>query len=919
MAQYLPVLLASVSANAIPDDSALVTLPRGQVDYLSHEWAEEDVWLSWRSMTRQKNEIANGVRLENASWRTWWKQRNKLKTISPETLNWLKDSDVTWLYGPLHTAVDWTPPPKPKSISTEVGKPFLTEDSLDLAVKQKSILKHRSISELLQSDLPASPLFSPAGSDDENDAGPTESVRPPLIHTKSAPLVRPLLHSSLRKPSPPRVLQPLPASAVPPSATVKRHITFNTFVEQCIAVDSPRRYPLSQTSSTFSNDLNFRNNADFSPVNRTLPWDGRTSGRRWKGGDDESDDDGDARDLMGESALSSDSDEPLEMCLPRSRSGSRSSRSSSNNPGFSLSIPSQTIVPIAPTRLKTTGVGNSWVGGEWVSTLDKQADDTCTPRTGTTVHLNASVTSRNLVPTFEDDSDEEEVFTHQSSYFSADAYDYFRGPDLGDEFGSGVVTREQRGRRGNSGAGIIEIEGASPLRSSARSRSRSKSRSRTPSPAVIPQLPSAPNAGVLLNAGATPHTTRSGLLSPPPRGRDSSASSSSSASVSQSRGRSVTRTSSSGSLSDRERSRSSHTSPLGSLSPDYGGVRPSANGDAGVGTGFAYGYGGGMKGMHRKAGSSLSPHGESSVSPENTSVASTSTSSSMGTGVEDLNSNSGSGSSEATATRPNVVDTVACEDENERQSCNPTTPANSPVVFVRVPEYVAAAERAGSSSTFAMSSVNSTPTKATAVATSASTASPSGRSSSSNKPASSASKSIPSTRPGSGAPTIELGVAVNGLTEYDEDAVEGNDDEAIRRMTPTPANSPVVRTRPPPRILASASAGAVAPVNGWAPKPESTAKSISPSGRAVAPRQKLPNPPPSPTSCARATFQTGASVATAERTAPVLSRPGIGSPSPSENALQRTLVPPQSNGDIVGKAVGIVTTAGAYFGLWSGA
>ena len=39
-------------------------------------------------MTKQKNEIANGVRLENASWRTWWKQRNKLKTISPETLNW---------------------------------------------------------------------------------------------------------------------------------------------------------------------------------------------------------------------------------------------------------------------------------------------------------------------------------------------------------------------------------------------------------------------------------------------------------------------------------------------------------------------------------------------------------------------------------------------------------------------------------------------------------------------------------------------------------------------------------------------------------------------------------------------------------------------------------------------------------------
>ena len=46
------------------------------------------MWSSWRSMTRQKNAIANGMRLENASWRTWWKQRNKLPTVSPETLNW---------------------------------------------------------------------------------------------------------------------------------------------------------------------------------------------------------------------------------------------------------------------------------------------------------------------------------------------------------------------------------------------------------------------------------------------------------------------------------------------------------------------------------------------------------------------------------------------------------------------------------------------------------------------------------------------------------------------------------------------------------------------------------------------------------------------------------------------------------------
>ena len=89
MASYLPLLLSSVSSqHIVNDDTTRQTQARGQVDYLSHEWNEEDVARSWRNMTRQKNEIANGPRLENASWRTWWKQRNKLKTISPETLNW---------------------------------------------------------------------------------------------------------------------------------------------------------------------------------------------------------------------------------------------------------------------------------------------------------------------------------------------------------------------------------------------------------------------------------------------------------------------------------------------------------------------------------------------------------------------------------------------------------------------------------------------------------------------------------------------------------------------------------------------------------------------------------------------------------------------------------------------------------------
>ncbi|KAG2136325.1 hypothetical protein BD769DRAFT_1385414 [Suillus cothurnatus] len=271
MANYMTVLLGSV--NNIPDDTAVSDLPRGQVDYLSHEWREEDVWRSWRSMTRLKNEITNGMRLENASWRTWWKQRNKLSTVSPETLNWLKDSDVTWLYGPLHTADYPAPTPSPKPSPN-------TAAALDLPILSSSppttkpILKHRSIMELLTSDLPSSPMFSPPESEEDEIlhihsdheapkhlTGPGVGgmmKRPPLTHTKSdTHISRWGLNRDCRRDSPPRIIAsgtPVITTELPPTsrqgsspdATIvpgqkRKHISFNTFVEQCIAIEKPKK------------------------------------------------------------------------------------------------------------------------------------------------------------------------------------------------------------------------------------------------------------------------------------------------------------------------------------------------------------------------------------------------------------------------------------------------------------------------------------------------------------------------------------------------------------------------------------------------------------------------------------------------------------------------------------------------------
>ncbi|BEI86980.1 hypothetical protein CcaverHIS002_0703260 [Cutaneotrichosporon cavernicola] len=257
MAQIIP------SITSLPSDSGAAPsvediqdhLPSICVDYLSHNWTEEDVWASWRNMTRHKHEIANGVRLENASWRTWNKQRNKLRTISPETLNWLKDSDVTWLYGPLHTAK--VQPVRPLKISS-------TADRVGIDLPNKNgkpgILKHRTLSELLSLPGPTSPDLDDTDAIDEDDFVVAGPVRAGLSHTKSET-------NLLRSNSMPARRRAVGlgrsgsvraasgnnsrSKEVSPENNNRRKITFNTFVEQCVALDEPN---LSQVVVDDSDD-----------------------------------------------------------------------------------------------------------------------------------------------------------------------------------------------------------------------------------------------------------------------------------------------------------------------------------------------------------------------------------------------------------------------------------------------------------------------------------------------------------------------------------------------------------------------------------------------------------------------------------------------------------------------------------------
>lgn len=55
-----PAPYPTVGANVpAPDDAQIEKkMPSICVDYLSHNWAQEDVWQSWKAMTKRKNEVS---------------------------------------------------------------------------------------------------------------------------------------------------------------------------------------------------------------------------------------------------------------------------------------------------------------------------------------------------------------------------------------------------------------------------------------------------------------------------------------------------------------------------------------------------------------------------------------------------------------------------------------------------------------------------------------------------------------------------------------------------------------------------------------------------------------------------------------------------------------------------------------------
>lgn len=185
-----------------------------------------------RYIISRRDEFPNSRGLENASWRTWMKAKNNLKTISPEELNWLKDCDVSWLYGPLESGSSRFYPTQ-----TEPSSVVLSKSESLVNLNKKPILKKRSMSEImLQRSLTSSSLLKQATA--AVQAQETRAVRRPNMVRANTdcyvtfPLsVRRFSHGNSS------LTQSTDSSGASSPYPERKHIHFNEQVEQCIAVD----------------------------------------------------------------------------------------------------------------------------------------------------------------------------------------------------------------------------------------------------------------------------------------------------------------------------------------------------------------------------------------------------------------------------------------------------------------------------------------------------------------------------------------------------------------------------------------------------------------------------------------------------------------------------------------------------------
>ncbi|KAL5373647.1 hypothetical protein PMIN06_012449 [Paraphaeosphaeria minitans] len=229
--------LPASTPNHVPlseDDTNLRPESSQYVDYLTHDWKKEDIWSSWRHIVEDRSVYCERSRLENALWRQWAKSQFGLRTVTPESLNWLKENDVTWLYGPLRSSTN-------RTFNQYTSEPTSRLSMSNSFLNKKPILKKRIMSEvILQKSISASSLVRQAATVQAQQANSVSFEgrrRRPFVARATASNFTLISTCTISRDTADYSSSQSTSGLMTPNHGERKHIRFDEKVAQCIAVE----------------------------------------------------------------------------------------------------------------------------------------------------------------------------------------------------------------------------------------------------------------------------------------------------------------------------------------------------------------------------------------------------------------------------------------------------------------------------------------------------------------------------------------------------------------------------------------------------------------------------------------------------------------------------------------------------------
>ncbi|CDR37261.1 CYFA0S01e09032g1_1 [Cyberlindnera fabianii] len=188
------VLLKSTSNLSSSNDHIMTDF--AAIDYFQFDFNELQLHNCWKLVHRQRiNEAfipqsTDVTRLENLSWRRWTKMKYSLQEVSPEVVDWFKDSDITWLYGPLVSSGysnEHSSCAKSKKSILNTTTNTTASQTTPAIPFDRAPNRNNSVSSLSStSSVDSSPFYSDSSDyDEETDESLTGDVKPILKHRYS--------------------------------------------------------------------------------------------------------------------------------------------------------------------------------------------------------------------------------------------------------------------------------------------------------------------------------------------------------------------------------------------------------------------------------------------------------------------------------------------------------------------------------------------------------------------------------------------------------------------------------------------------------------------------------------------------------------------------------------------------------------